>query len=60
MHTDHSTTAAVMHPTLFSGVTTGETLMLKCLKPRACGGPMGLLTSELKTLKIYISANFNI
>jgi hypothetical protein len=31
----------------------------KCQGPRAGGGPLGPLASELKTLKIYLSAKFN-
>jgi hypothetical protein len=31
----------------------------KCQRPRASGGPLGLPASEIKTLKIYISAKYN-
>jgi hypothetical protein len=42
-----------------SGVTTGRHGLQNAEDPGWVGGPLGPLASELHTLKIYISANYN-
>jgi hypothetical protein len=58
LHIQTGTTKAVIFPRhsfLTSGVTTGRHVWQDAKSP----GPMGSPASELKTLKIYLSAEYN-